>query len=318
MTKLASDSLHGVLPALPVPFTDNQEIDLQGLQKLLCYVLDEGVQGLWILGSSGEFTALSTEEKRLIIELTVKQVAGRVPVIVGVGANTLRDVVRNAEEAWSLGADACSVLLPFFFVPDEIEAIRFLREVAQAVPLPVIIYDIPSSTKVKLDPSTFLELSDSPNIIGFKDSSSDFARFQYLLLGVREKTTWKLFQGDERFIGSSLLWGADGVVAALGSIAPGHIVKLYEAARKGNIETTLLIQKKLISLFKLFELKGGPTDGAFFAGLKAALQVLGICGRAVSHPFSPMPEDKMPDVERLLRECEVSIPKLKSVTGSKE
>jgi len=301
-----AETLYGVIPALPTPLTQNREVDVQGLETLIRHVLDGGVHGLWVLGSTGEFATLSPEERRLIVEVTVKEARGRVPVIVGLGANDIRKVISNAEEAQLIGADACFLLLPFYFVVNAQEAVRYFQEIADAVPLPVILYDNPFTTKVRLDTNAFLELSDHPKIIAVKDSSSDFIRFQNLIVNLREKTSWRLLQGDERLVGSSLLWGADGCVVALASIAPTLFVELYETAKKGDGESTLALQRQVLSLCKLFELKGEATDGAFFAGMKAALQVLGICGRAVSSPFSAMPENKMAAVEKILQHCQLA------------
>jgi 4-hydroxy-tetrahydrodipicolinate synthase len=157
-------------------------------------------------------------------------------------------------------------------------------------------------TKTKLDAAAYLELADCPNIVALKDSSSDFVRFETLLSQVQAQTSWRILQGDERLVGASVLWGADGTVAALASVAPALFVKLFEAAASGDAGSAWELQKKAMALGRLFELKGQPTDGAFFAGLKGGLQVLGICGNAVSSPFSPMPADRMPAVEKLLGE----------------
>lgn len=297
---LTSQRIRGVLSALPTPLTDDGKVDVQGLERLVAHVIDGGVHGLWVLGSSGEFPALSPEERKMVIDVIVSVTARRVPVVVGLGSNDARAVIRSAEEAHCSGADACFVVLPYYFVADPEEAVGLFSFFAHTSPLPLILYDNPFSTKTKLDAASYLQLADCPNIVALKDSSSDFVRFEHLLIALREKTSWKLLQGDERLVGASILLGSDGTVAALASVAPRLFVKLYEAAAAGNVETAWSLQKKAIALGKLFELKGQPTDGAFFAGMKAGLQVLGICGGQVSRPFSPMPAEKMPAVEELL------------------
>jgi dihydrodipicolinate synthase/N-acetylneuraminate lyase len=301
---LTAQRIRGVLPALPTPFTDDGKVDARGLEKLVAHVLDGGVHGLWVLGSSGEFTALSPEERKQVVDVIVGATQRRVPVLVGLGSNDVREIIRSAEQAHRAGADACFALLPFYFVADPREAIAFFRRIAEASPLPVVIYDNPFSTKTKLEAGTYLELVDCPNIIALKDSSSDFVRFQALLAALRANTPWRVLQGDERLVGASVLLGADGTVAALASVAPRLFVRLYEASAACKAQETAALQRRAMALGKLFELKGQPTDGAFFAGLKAGLQVLGICGGQVSSPFSPMPADKMPLVENLLREFE--------------
>ena len=308
MTGLLSEIGRGVIPALLTPLTENGAVDDLGLQKLIGYVVESGVHNLWVLGSSGEFPALSSQERRQVVEVavdTAKDAPRRVPVLVGVGDNNVRNVIRYAEEAFSAGADACFTMLPFYFCVNSQEAIRYFREVATASPLPLILYDNPTTTKVKLSAAVYQELADCSSIIGLKESSGDFVRFQNLLVTLRGRTSWKFLQGDERLVGSSLLWGADGVVATLASIAPALLVKLYESARKGDPESVFELQKRVLCLGRLFQLEGEATDGSFFAGVKAALQVLGISGRTVTKPFRALPEEKMVEVERILRECEV-------------
>jgi 4-hydroxy-tetrahydrodipicolinate synthase len=300
MTTAISSRIRGVIPALPTPFTDDGRVDEKSLEKLVHHVIQGGVHGLWVLGSSSEFPALSPQERQLVVEITVRAANGRVPVVIGLGSNDIRAVISNAEQARRIGADAVFVMLPYYFVADHAEAVSFFREVATQSPLPVIAYDIPPATKTKLDVAAYLELADVPNIIALKDSSSEFVRFQSLLALLPGKTSWKILQGDERLVGASILCGADGAVAALASVAPALFVQLFDAAARGDAACTWMLQKKATSFGRLFELKGQPTDGAFFAGLKAALQVLGICGGAVSSPFTSMPADKMPAVESLL------------------
>jgi 4-hydroxy-tetrahydrodipicolinate synthase len=307
MRGLLSEIGRGVIPALPTPLTQNGNVDDQGLQKLVGYVVENGAHNLWVLGSSGEFPALSSQERRQVVDVavnTVKSIPRRVPVLVGVGDNDVRNVIRYAEEAFAIGADACFTMLPFYFCLNSQEAIRYFREIATASPLPVILYDNPTTTKIKLSVAAYQELADCPNIIGLKESSGDFIRFQNLLVTLRGRTSWKFLQGDERLVGPSLLWGADGVVASLASIAPALFVNLYESARKGDSKSVFDLQKRVLSLAKLFELDGVATDGTFFAGVKAALQVLGISGRTVTKPFRALPEKKMVEVEEILRDCE--------------
>ena len=299
-SRLTKDQVQGVLPALPTPFTADGKIDTRGLERVIAHVLRGGVHGLWVLGSSGEFPALSATERKLVIETAVGAAGGNVPVLVGVAANDIRETIANIERAAQAGADGCFPMLPYYFSADASEGIDFFRQVATSSPLPVILYDNPVTTKTTLDTAAYIELKDRPEIIALKDSSSDFIRFESLASAVVPATGWKLLQGDERLVGASLLWGADGMVAALANVVPGLYVKLHAAASAGDVSTTVELQKRSLALGELFVLKGAPTDGAFFAGLKAALQVLGLCGSAVSKPFGAMPSEKMPAVEKLL------------------
>ena len=232
-------------------------------------------------------------DRKLVVEVTLNCAKGRLPAIVGAIDNDPRKIIANAEAAQSAGAAACFMTLPFYFTVDQREAIRHVREIAEAVPLPVVLYDNPPSTGIKLTAETLLEMSECPNLIALKDSSCDFVRFQNSLVVMRKKRTFKIFQGIDQLVGASLLMGGDGAIAALASIAPTLFVKMYQAARANELTNLINLQNRLLQLCKLYAIGGEWTDGAFFMGMKAALQVLGICGRTVSRPFREMPEEKM-------------------------
>jgi len=301
-----SEQLRGILPALPTPLTASGEVDVQGLEKLVDYVVRAGVHGLWVLGSTSEFPALSSADRKLVVEVTLNSAKGRVPAIVGAIDNDPRKIIANAEAAQSAGAAACFMTLPFYFIVDQQEAIRHVLEVAEAVPLPVVLYDNPPSTGIKLTVETLLEMSECPNLIALKDSTCDFVRFQNFLVTTRKKRPFKVFQGIDQLVAASLMMGADGAIAALASVAPSLFVKIYQAATANELTNLINLQSQLLRLCKLYAIGGEWTDGAFFMGMKAALQVLGICGRTVSRPFRAMPEEKMKEVEKLLQECGIS------------
>jgi len=283
--------------------TASGEVDVLGLEKLVDYVIRGGVHGLWVLGSTSEFPALSLADRKLVVDVALDCAKGRVPAFVGVIDNDQRKIIANAEAAQSAGAAGCFTTLPFYFIVDQREAIRHVREIAERVPLPLILYDNPPSTGIKLTAETLLEMSECPNFIGLKDSTCDFVRFQNTLVMLRKKRPFKILQGIDQLVGASFLMGADGAIAALASIAPSLFVKLYNAAKAHDLASTIGLQNQVLRLCRLYAIGGDWTDGAFFAGMKSALQVLGICGRTVSRPLQEMPQEKMAEVEDLLHEC---------------
>ncbi len=165
------ERLGGIFPALPTPLTASGEVDVPGLEKLVDYVVRAGVHGLWVLGSTSEFPALSTADRKLVVEVTLNCAKGRLPAIVGAIDNDPRKIIANAEAAQSAGAAACFMTLPFYFTVDQREAIRHVREITEAVPLPMVLYDNPPSTGIKLTAETLMEMSECPNLIALKDSS---------------------------------------------------------------------------------------------------------------------------------------------------
>ncbi len=299
-----SVDVRGVLPALLTPLTSGYDVDVPALERLVDRVLAGGVHGLWLLGSTGEFTALSPVQRDHVIDVAVRGTAGRVPVIVGVADNNLRTVLASLDRAAELGANGAFVLLPFYFCVDEQEAEAYFDRIVRDSPLPILIYDNPACTRVKLPTQVLSRIAAQAGILGIKDSSGDFIRFEQFAASA-ESGGWRLLQGDERLAGASVLLGGHGLVAALANIAPRLFVDLYEAARGGDISRVKALQRRIHELLAVFEIKSGPTDGSFFAGLKAALQVMGIAGRTVSPPFAPMPDEKMDRVRELLVKCEI-------------
>jgi 4-hydroxy-tetrahydrodipicolinate synthase len=293
----------GILPALPTPMTAGGEVDAKGLERLIEHVIRGGVHALWVLGSTSEFPALSPEERKLVVDVAFQTAKGRVPIMVGVIDNDARKVVANAASAKSAGAAACFLTLPYYFIVDQREAVRHIREIAAESPLPVILYDNPPSTGIKLTVDTLAAMAEEPNLIGLKDSTCDFIRFQNSLVTLKKQRTFTILQGIDQLVAASLLMGADGAIVALGSIAPKLFVDLYQAAKSGDLPKVMTLQARVLRLCRLYSIAADLTDGAFFAGMKAALEVLGIGGRSVSRPLYEMPKEKMPEVEALLEEC---------------
>jgi dihydrodipicolinate synthase/N-acetylneuraminate lyase len=297
--------IEGVIPALPTPFTSDGQLDESGLARLVQHVITGGVHGLWALGSTSEFPGLDRNQRDRIVEICVQKAEGRVPVIVGVGDLDERVIIKNSEEAERAGASACFATLPYYYTLDSAESVQYLRRIASAVSLPFVFYDNPFSTNVRLSRDAMLEVASIPNLIAIKESSCDFRRFIEVAETFAGKAPAGLLQGIEQLAGPSLLLGgACGVVMALASVVPSLFVELYETALKGDVAQLRRLQGKVLRLCRLYEVKGAATDGAFFAGLKAALEVAGVCARHTASPFTEMPPEKMKDVEAIFAECQ--------------
>jgi 4-hydroxy-tetrahydrodipicolinate synthase len=297
--------IEGVIPALPTPFASNGELDEIGLAKLVEHVIAGGVHGLWVLGSTSEFPSLDRNQRATILEICVEKAAGRVPVIVGAGDLDERVIIKNAEEAERAGASACFTTLPYYYTLDSVESVRYLHRIASAVPLPLVFYDNPFSTNVRLSQDAMLEVASIPNLIAIKESSGDFRRFIEVAEILAGGAPAGLLQGIEQLAGPSLLLGgACGIIVALASAVPNLFVELYEAALAADVARLRGLQRRVLRLCRLYEVKGAATDGAFFAGLKAALEVIGVCARYTASPFAAMPPVKMREVEAIVIESQ--------------
>jgi 4-hydroxy-tetrahydrodipicolinate synthase len=220
-----------------------------------------------------------------------------------VGDPDERVLIKNSEEAQRAGASACFATLPYYYTLDSAESIQYLHRIASAVPLPFVFYDNPFSTNVRLNKDAMLEVASIPNLVAIKESSSDFRRFIEVAETFAGRGSASLLQGIEQLAGPSLLLGgASGVVIALASVVPNLFVEIYETALTEDLVQLRRLQRQVLRLCRLYEVKGAATDGAFFAGLKAALEVMGICARSTASPFTAMPPEKMGDVEMILAE----------------
>lgn len=295
--------IEGVIPALATPFASDGQLDEPGLAKLVQHVIAGGVSGLWILGSTSEFLSLNRSERDRITAICVQEAGARIPVIAGVGDPDERVLIKNSEEAQKAGASACFATLPYYYTLDPAESVEYLRRIASSVALPFVFYDNPFSTNVRLDRDAMVEVASIPNLVAIKESSGDFRRFVDVAEAVAGKAPAGLLQGIEQLGAASALLGrACGFVMALVNVAPRLFVELYEAALMEDLARLRLLQRQVLGLCRLYEVKGAATDGAFFAGLKAALEVLGICARTTAQPFAALPQEKMREVEMILKE----------------
>jgi dihydrodipicolinate synthase/N-acetylneuraminate lyase len=292
--------IRGIVPAVPTPFADDGELDIPALRRIVRFLLEGGVHGLWVLGTGGEFTALEDEQKRRVITTVVQEAAGRVPVLVGTGQGGTKLATRAAVLAAECGADVLFAIPPYYYFYEDREVLAHIKEIRDATSLPVILYNNPLNTKIALPISTVQTLCREEGVVGIKDSSPNFDYFQTLLRIVPRDGSFKVLQGNEMSLAAGLLLGADGAVLALPTLAPRVCVQLYDCACTGDIHKARALQAIAADLLNVFSLPGRTGDSAFLAGQKAALEILGLCSRNVSAPFRRFTDDEMEPVRQIL------------------
>lgn len=297
------DRLEGIFPAMFTPLTEEEQVDETGLRNLVNYLLNAGVHGLFVLGSGGEFPVFTPTERGKIIKIVVDEVNGKVPIIVGTSAETTRKAVINTQIASREGADVAVILPPYYFGSTQEEIIEHYKTILSETDIPVLIYNNPFSTKVKISLDTLETLAAKGNIVAIKDTTCDFY-FHEQLVEVFEDTETKIFQGDERLAAASFLIGADGGTLGLASIVPKLFVDLYHTAKDGDYKKAFEFQNRINSLLQIFEV-AGETDASFFSGGKYALKLLEICKSSVSKPFRSLTEEQKVKVEEILKEHEI-------------
>lgn len=273
--------IHGIVPPVATPMLDNEDLDLPRLRWFLDYLIENGVHGLFVLGTNSEFYALSEDEKQAVMATAVQHVRGRVPVIAGVGAETTREVLRLVRLAEREQVDAVSVITPYFISPNQQEIYTHYRRIAESTALPVMLYNNPATCGgLRIEPETLARLTELNNIVAVKDSSGDLQNtMEYLRLA---PSRFAVCQGRDTLIYSSLELGCRGAVPASANVAPRLCVEIYEAFRRGDHEASKQAQWRLNPIRLSLGLATAP------AGVKAALALLGKslgpCRAPVSFP----------------------------------
>jgi len=293
-------TLTGIFPAMFTPMSAPDRFDEDGIRKLVSYLLDGGVQGLFVLGSCGEFPVFSAEERADIISIVRDAAGSATPILAGTSGVTTRQTIRHTSLAAERGADVAVVLPPFYFGSSQAEIIAHFDAILNETEIPLLIYNNPFSTQTKIEIGTLKSLSGHPQVVGIKDSTSDFAFHQDLLAALWGTPT-KVFQGDERLAAASFLAGCDGGTLGLASLAPRVFVDIYEHAVQRDIEGAFAAQQTANALLEIFEVRENGGDGGFFAAAKAALQLLGVCADVLSRPFARVTADELARVESILK-----------------
>jgi 4-hydroxy-tetrahydrodipicolinate synthase len=279
----------GIIPPLCTPFHDDFSIDTGSLRRHIDFQLAAGVHGVFVLGSSGEVAFLTDEQRGVVVETTVDQVAGRVPVLAGCIDMTTPRVAEHVKTAEAAGADGIVVTAPYYTRTHVAEIERHFRLLHEKTSLPIFAYDIPVAVHTKLDRESVLRLAEDGVLAGLKDSSGDDAGFRFVLQGKRDRglDSFAVFTGSELVVDSMLAMGADGVVPGLGNIDPAAYVAIYDHMRAGNTQAAREAQDRLLRLFTITDVvprgrmgRGSAALGAF----KAAMKMRGFIDNAVTAP----------------------------------
>ncbi|MDP3046052.1 MAG: 4-hydroxy-tetrahydrodipicolinate synthase [Chloroflexota bacterium] len=274
----------GIIPAMVTPFNHDESLNEQALRDLTRHLLAGCVHGLFVVGSQGEFWALEYEEKKRIIEIVVAEAGGKVPVYAGTGATSTREAVRTTRMAAAAGADAVSVITPYFISPSADELYEYYVAVAKASSAPVLLYNNPARTGVNMSPDLVARLSRVDNIVGIKDSSGDMTQTgEYIR---RCDSQFAVLAGRDTMILSTLVYGGKGAIAATANVAPRLIVEIYDAFLAGDMQRALDAQYRLAPLRIAFEM------GSFPVVIKDALELMGIAAGPARGPVAGISAEK--------------------------
>jgi len=277
----------GLIPPMVTPLDEQRRLDKVGVKNMVNHLLDGGVDGIFLLGTTGEGPHLAYAIRKELVKETCRLVKGRVPVLVGITETDLDDALAFAKDCKSLGAAAVVAAPPYYFKLTQAECVAWFTEMADRSPLPVIVYDMPAHTDTIIEPPTIAKLAAHPNIVAMKDSSSIIALFNKFRVALEPfKDKFSLFMGPDEAMGEAVLLGADGGVCTGANLWPAQFKAMYLAAKKGDVEAVRKLQRfTTTSSYLLYGLGQGQIG--FLKGVKAALAEMGLIKNVLAAPFAP-------------------------------
>ena len=273
---------HGSIVALVTPMNDHGEIDFKALETLVDWHLEEGSHGFVILGTTGESPTITLKERKAMLSQVVRQVSGRVPVIAGTGTNSTQSSIALTKLAMEEGVDACLLVTPYYNRPSQEGLYQHYKAVANAVPIPQILYNVPSRTGCDLLPTTIKRLSLIPNIVGVKDASGDLSRIPDMTPESHDR--FDLFTGEDPSAKDFILKGGKGVISVVANVAPKLVYEMAIAATKGDEATANALDAQLQPLSETLFLESNPIP------TKWALTQMGKMAGGIRLPLTPLAE----------------------------
>jgi dihydrodipicolinate synthase/N-acetylneuraminate lyase len=278
--------LTGIVPPLATPLLGGDQLDTAGFERLIEHVLGGGVSGLFLLGTTGEGPSLGYRLRREIVERACKQVAGRVPVLVAITDTIFAESIAMARHAADCGAEAVVVAPPYYLPAGQPELSEYVDHLVEALPLPLMLYNMPSLTKVVFEPDTVRHAMDHPRIIGIKDSSANMLYFNRLLGVIHQRPDWSLMMGPEELLMEAVLLGGHGGVSGGANVFPELYVRLFEEAQRPSANHDYVRELHRQVLRVAGNLYGvGRYSSAVIKGIKCALSCMGICDDFMAEPF---------------------------------
>jgi 4-hydroxy-tetrahydrodipicolinate synthase len=289
------------------PLNADETLDEPSLRRLVDFLVGEGVHGIWSMGTTGEFAALPEQERAHGVAATVEQVAGRVPVIANIGDSSTTLALKHARHAATAGADALALTPPHYYPHSMDEMLIHFRAVKEAFPdLPLLIYNIPQTVKVKMTVPTTLQLAREGTVQGIKDSQNDLRWFRMLAVAIREdglEDQFRLFLGTRILVDAGRVIGAHGAIPATSNVAPAAAAEAWEAAMRGDYAQAARAQEVVMRYEDLAQVaRGGSPDAASYSSMKNALREWGVIDNArLTRPLREFDEEEVTALRQRLQ-----------------
>lgn len=279
-------ALSGIIPPLVTPLSGRDILDHAGLERLVEHVISGGVSGLFILGTTGEGPALSLRLRREMIERTCKQVAKRLPVLVGVSDPSLDETLSMAAFAAEKGADFAVAAPPYYWPLGESELEVYYERLAAEVALPLFLYNMPALTKASIPMSVVRSALQHPKVVGMKDSSGSMGYLHQVLRLRDGRRDWPVFVGDEDTLLYALEAGAQGGVNGGANVFPKIYAACHRAAADGDFERARSLHRLVLRMGDMYRIT--QHGSSTIRGIKCGLSLLGVCGDLAAEPFQSL------------------------------
>jgi 2-dehydro-3-deoxy-D-pentonate aldolase len=292
--------LGGIIPPMITPLKSRDEIDHPGLERLIEHILAGGVRGVFILGTTGEAPSLGYRLRKELIRKVCELVKGRVPVLVGITDTAFVESVALATEAADAGAAAVVLATPYYFPAGQTELIGYVRRLNDQLPLPLILYNMPSLTKVWFEIETLGQLADLDNIVGLKDSSGDLAYFERAVGLKKIRPDWPVLIGPEALLPDAMRLGGDGGVNGGANVLPRLFADCHEACRSGDAARLAQTHAKIVAFQSVYDI--GKYASRHIKATKCCLSLMNICDDFMAEPFDHFFEPERQRVRTILEE----------------
>lgn len=295
---MKSIELKGIISPILTPMYEDESINFEELRHQVDRMIDNGIHGIFPFGTNGEGYILSAEEKKQVLEVVVYQAAGRVPIYAGSGAISTKEMIEQSKMAQAVGADVLSIITPSFAAASQEEIYTHYKTVAEAVDLPIVLYNIPARTGNAIAPATVARLAQIDNIIGAKDSSGNFANILGYIEAGKEKIngTFYTLSGNDQLIIWTLLAGGTGGIAGCANVYPKTMASIYDLFVEGKIEEAKTANERIQNFRNCFKY-GNPNTI-----VKTATALLGSNVGKCRAPFNQIPDEGIAALKKVLAE----------------
>ena len=272
----------GMATAIVTPMKDDGAIDYEAMGRFIDFQIENGINALVVMGTTGENATLEPEEQKEVIAFTVKRTAGRVPVIAGTGTNNTAHVLENTKNACEVGVDGILVVTPYYNKATQAGLIKHFTMIADASEVPVILYNVPGRTGCALTPKTIAALAEHPNIVGLKEATGNMAQMVEIMNLCGDKID--VYSGEDALTVPMMAMGGAGTISVLSNVLPAETVAMTDACKAGDFKTAAAMQCKFMPLINALFSQVNPIP------VKAAVAALGFGDDALRMPLTPMEE----------------------------